>query len=74
MGYTNHDKIEWMLIFVAEFARRFELSFKQAFNYLSCYNGISFIERHYDYCHTQSFQSMVSDIADYCHRKGGNLV
>ena len=31
-------------------------------------------DEHYDYCHTQSFQSMVNDMAEYCHRKGGALV
>ena len=74
MGYSNHDKMEWTLIFAAEFGRRFGLTLKQAFNYLSRFGGIKFVDEHYDYCHTQSFQSMVSDMAEYCHRKGGALV
>ena len=74
MGYSNHDKMEWTLIFAAEFGRRFGLTLKQAFNYLSRVGGIKFVDEHYDYCHTQSFQSMVSDMAEYCHRKGGALV
>jgi hypothetical protein len=41
---------------------------------LSRFGGIKFVDEHYDYCHTQSFQSMVSDMAEYCHRKGGLLV
>ncbi len=74
MAYTNHDKIEWTLIFVAEFGRKFGLTVKQAFNYLSRYQGIAFVENHYDYVHTQSFASMVNDIAEYCHSNGGALV
>jgi hypothetical protein len=35
---------------------------------------IAFVDEHYDYCHTQSFHSMVADMAEYCHRKGGALV
>lgn len=73
MGYSNHDKLEWTLIFALEFGHHYGLTLKQAFNYLSRYKGISFIEKHYDYCHTQSFQSMIIDIADYCRRKGGEL-
>jgi len=46
----------------------------QAFNYLNRYQDIVFVDRHYDYVHTQSFSSMVDDIAEYCHRKGGALV
>lgn len=71
--YSNTEKIEWTLIFVAEFGRKFGLTVKQAFNYLTRYKAIDFIDKHYDYVHTQSFQSMVSDIADYCLRKGGKL-
>ena len=34
---------------------------------------MSFLDKHYDYVHTQSFKSMVDDITDYCHKKGGGL-
>ena len=74
MAYSMTDKMEWTLIFSTEFGRRFGLTLKQAFNYLSRFGAIKFVDEHYDYCHTQSFQSMVSDMAEYCHRKGGALV
>jgi hypothetical protein len=74
MGYSINDKLEWTIIFVLEFGKRFGLTVKQAFNYLNRYKGIDFVDRHYDYVHTQSFSSMVDDIAEYCHRKGGALV
>ncbi|MBO5628659.1 MAG: DUF3791 domain-containing protein [Aeriscardovia sp.] len=74
MGYSINDKLEWTIIFVLEFGKRFGLTMKQAFNYLNRYQGIDFVDRHYDYVHTQSFSSMVDDIAEYCHRKGGALV
>lgn len=60
-----------MLIFIFEFGRKHELTMKQAFNYLYRYQGMDFLDKHYDYAHTQSFRSMVDDITDYCHRKGG---
>ena len=58
--YSNSEKIEWTLIFVAEFGKKFGLTLKQSFNYLTRYKGIDFIDKHYDYVHTQSFQSMIS--------------
>ena len=73
MAYSNNDKVEWTLIFASEFGRRFGLTLKQAFNYLSRYQGIDFIDRHCGYVHTQSFASMVDDIGEYCRRKGGQL-
>ena len=41
MGYSNHDKTEWVLIFALEFGRHFGLTLKQAFNYLSRFGGIA---------------------------------
>lgn len=66
--------MEWTVIFILEFGRKYGLTMKQAFNYLSRYKAIDFIDRNYGYVHTQSFASMVDDIAEYCHRHGGALV
>lgn len=74
MKYDVKDKLEWTVIFLLEFGRKYGLTMKQAFNYLSRFKGIDFIDRHYDYVHTQSFASMVNDIAEYCRRQGGELV
>lgn len=74
MKYDVKDKLEWTVIFLLEFGRKYGLTMKQSFNYLSRFKGIDFIDRHYDYVHTQSFASMVNDIAEYCRRQGGELV
>lgn len=74
MKYDVKEKLEWTVIFLFEFGQKYGLTMKQAFNYLSRFKGIDFIDRHYDYVHTQSFTSMVDDIAEYCRRQGGELV
>ena len=74
MEYNIKEKLEWTVIFILEFGRKYGLTMKQAFNYLSRYKGIDFIDRHYGYVHTQSFSSMVDDIAESCHRHGGALI
>lgn len=61
------------MVFIYEFGKRFGLTVKQAFNYLSRFKGIEFIDKHYDYAHTQSFESMIDDIATLCRRMGGEL-
>ena len=71
MNYDIKDKLEWTMIFILEFGRKYGLTMKQAFNYLSRFRGIDFINRHYDYAHTQSFTSIVNDVAEYCRRQGG---
>ena len=74
MEHNLKDKIESSIIFVWVFGRKYGLTMKQAFFYLSRFKGIDFIDRHYGYVHTQSFASMVDDIAEYCHRHGGTLM
>ncbi len=55
MEYNIKEKLEWTVIFILEFGRKYGLTMKQAFNYLSRYKGIDFIDRNYGYVHTQSF-------------------
>lgn len=73
MEYDLRDKLEWTTIFIFEFAQKYGLTMKQAFNYLNRFKGIDFIDEHYNYVHTQSFASMIEDIAEFCRRKGGRL-
>lgn len=73
MTYSKEEKLDWTMIFIYEFGRRFDLTMKQAFGYLSRYKAIDFIDKHYGFVHTQSFESMVDDIAMLCKRMGGQL-
>ncbi len=63
MEYSNDEKLEWTMIFIYEFGKKYGLNMKQSFGYLSRYKGIDFIDKHYGYVHTQSFESMVNDVA-----------
>lgn len=73
MDNSNKDKLDWTMVFIYEFGKRFGLTVKQSFNYLSRYKGIDFIDKHYGFAHTQSFESMIDDIALLCRRMGGQL-
>ena len=73
MGYTEANKMDWIVYFIDEFAEKYHMSFKEAFRYLSQYKGIKFIDDCYEYAHTQSFHDMVLDVARYCKREGGKL-
>lgn len=73
MEYSKEDKLDWTIIFIYEFGQRFGLNMKQTFGYLSRFKAIDFIDRNYGYVHTQSFESMVDDIAGLCRRNGGKL-
>jgi len=67
-------KIEYMVACISEFANRYSLSMRQAFNYLDFYHGIDFIDRCYEAEHQFSMDDAVDDLAQFCHRQGGALI
>lgn len=73
MSKKDKDITEYLVVFVAEFAKRFGLKLTQSFNYLNQYGAMLLLEEQYGYVHTQSFESIIDEVSDYCQRKGGNL-
>ena len=73
MPTKEKNIIEYLVVFVVEFAKRFGLSEVQSFNYLNQYGAMLLLEQQYNYAHTQSFASMIEDVTQYCQRKGGQL-
>jgi len=69
----TRNKAEYLIIFINEFAQRFNLTSVQAYRYLSQFKAIDFLISQYDIAHTQGFNSMVSDMAAYCRRHGGAI-
>lgn len=70
---TEKNKLEFMVALIAEFAATYRIKQKQAFNYLNHFKGIDFLQKHYDFMHTQSFEDVVEDLALICRRNGGQL-
>ena len=73
MEYSTEEKLEWIIYFIYEFGKKYDLTMKQAFGYLQRFKAIDFIDKHYGYAHTQSFNTMVDELSQYCRRMGGAL-
>lgn len=73
MSKKDKDITEYLVVFVVEFAKHFGLEQTQSFNYLNQYGAMLLLEKQYAYVHTQSFESIIDEVAGYCQRKGGNL-
>lgn len=73
MNDNVRDIFEYIIALVNEFARRFGLSDKEAFNYIHTHKGIPFIEQNYGIIHTLDFNEAVNSVATYCRRFGGTL-
>ena len=67
------NKIEYLVLLVAEFASRSRISEQQAYRYLSQYGALALCDKHYNIMHTLSVEENLQTIQEYCQRKGGNL-
>lgn len=67
------NQIRYVIAFISEFTRKFNLGQKQAFNYLKRFKGLDYLYSFYDVLHTQSFEDVIHDISIICLRNGGRL-
>lgn len=74
MSDLDRHKIDFLVALIYEFAKRFGLSNKESYQYISQYGGVQMFFNHYDILHTLSFRDMVDGMAAFCHRHGGKLV
>ena len=73
MKYNTRDIMEYIIALVNEFAKKFNLSDKQAINYIRNHQGVTFIEDNYGIIHTLDFQEAVESVALFCRKTGGLL-
>lgn len=67
------DRIEYLVIFIGEFAQQHQMNIRQTYQYLRQYKALDFLEQQYDIAHTMSFPYMVNAMTDYCKKNGGYL-
>lgn len=73
MKYDIRDIFEYIIALVNEFAKKYGLSDKQAYNYIRIRKGVAFIEQNYGIIHTLDFEEAVDSVANFCRRSGGKL-
>jgi len=65
------DKIEYLVLLVAEFAACCKVSEAKAYRYLSQHGALALCDKHYNIMHTLSVDENIQTLRDYCKRKGG---
>jgi hypothetical protein len=73
MAASVVNKIEYLVLLVAAFATRSNVSEAQAYRYLSQYGALALCDKHYGIMHTLSLEENLQTLQEYCHRKGGTL-
>ena len=67
------DKIEYLILLVAEFAAQSKVSEAKAYRYLSQFGALSLCDKHYNIMHTLSVDENIQTLKEYCRRRGGDL-
>ena len=65
--------IDYFVICINEFAKRYNMAPSEAIIYLDIYKGLQFLEEFYDIEHTLSFDDAVDDLTVICQKHGGYL-
>ncbi|MBR6591703.1 MAG: DUF3791 domain-containing protein [Prevotella sp.] len=73
MATSVLDKIEYIILLVAAFASRSNVSESQAYRYLNQYGALALCDKHYGIMHTLSLEENIETLKNYCQRKGGKL-
>lgn len=69
----TRKRINYTVACVSEFAKKYRISPKEAFQFLYEYKAIEFLKEHYDIEHTLSFDDAVEDMMIICRNNGGEL-
>ena len=67
------NKIRYINMCIVEFAKRFNMSAKIAFNYLTQYKGLDFLDKCFEAEHQMSLKDSLNDLIVICKRNGGTL-
>lgn len=69
----ENDKAEYIVYFVDEFGKTYNLTAKESFNYLDRFKGIDFLDRQYNIAHTLPYSEMIENLSVFCRKNGGKL-
>lgn len=70
---VSPDVIHYIVMSLGMFARKYNLTKKEACNYLARFKGLDFSIRNYEAEHQLSLQECVEDMAAICQRNGGKV-
>ena len=73
MSEKLRNQINYTVVCINEFARRFNINPTEAFEYLNINKGLEFLDEHYDLEHCLSLEDAIDDLVLICSQNGGAL-
>lgn len=71
MSDEEQKVIEYMVVCINEFAHTFNMTYKDAFNYLKKYDAIRFLRENYEIERTLGIEDAVEDLYKVALKNGG---
>ena len=71
MSKSVLDKVEHLILLIAEFSARYKVTKAQAYRYLNQYGALALCDKHYNIMHTLSVEENIQTLQAYCHPKTG---
>ena len=66
--------IGYIVAVISEFAGAYNMTIREASNYLNRYKGLEFLMEHYEAEHQLSLDDSVQDLARVCYNNGGGVL
>lgn len=66
--------IGYIVAVISEFAKAYNMTIREASNYLNRYKGLEFLTEHYEAEHLLSLDDSVQDLARVCYNNGGGVL
>ena len=66
--------IGYVVAVISEFAKAYNMTIREASNYLNRYKGLEFLTEHYESEHLLSIDDSVQDLARVCYNNGGGVL
>jgi len=66
-------EIYYFLLILNMIAKKYNIFIYEAYEYLSRYNGIEFLQEFYDVEHTLNTDDVIDDVLAVCNKNGGAL-
>ncbi|MCD7927205.1 MAG: DUF3791 domain-containing protein [Bacteroides sp.] len=70
----NDNKVKYTNYCISAFAKQYNMSLLEAFNYLERYGGLTFLDEYYEAEHLLSIEDAIKDLIVICQNNGGKLV
>lgn len=65
--------IGYVVAVISEFAKAYNMTIREASNYLNRYKGVDFLTEHYEAEHLLSMDDCVQDLTLFCYNNGGGV-